>query len=141
MAAKKTTKKSTTKKASTKSKNVFVTYDPVGFTAEQMSFPLRTKEFKGGVLVDVPLVEGLPMDFTVRKGEKVELTPTQLEQLQAVRVVESDEEYKMRKDFIKNIPNQYPNTANDENTEAVKSLLTENDLQFRIYNDRLIICD
>lgn len=138
---KETTEKKTTKKTTAKSKKIKIMYNPIGFTAEQMSFPLRTKQYNGTALVSVPLIEGLPMELSFKKGDILEVTPEQLQQLQAIKVVESDEERKARKDFIKNLPDQYPNTANDEDSEAVKRLLTANDLQSKIYNDRLIICD
>lgn len=137
MAAK---KKSTTKKE-TKPKMVTIMYSPVGFNAEQMTFPLKKKEYNGTALVSVPLIEGLPMELTLNKGQTMEVTPEQLKQLQAIKVVESDEERKARESFIKNLPDQYPNVANDEKSAAVKKLLTANDLQSTIYNDRLIIRD
>lgn len=142
MAAKKTTtKKSSTKKTASKPKTITVMYNPIGFTAEEMNFPLKTKQYVGRDLISVPKIEGLPMFLSFKKGDTLEVTPEQLQQLQAMKIVESDEERKLRKDFIDHIPDQYPNTANDEESEEVKRLLTENDLQSKIYNDRLIICD
>ena len=133
-------KKKSTKKAE-EPKMVTIQYSPVGFNAEQNNFPLKKKEYNGTSLVSVPLIEGLPMELSFHKGQTMEVTEEQLKQLQAIKVVESDEERKSRKAFINNIPDQYPNTANDEKAEEVKKLLTANDLQFKIYNDRLIIRD
>ena len=143
MAAKKTTKKSTAKKTTKKSKpEMFtITYDPVGFNANVMSFPLKTKKYDGMNLVSIPAIEGLPMDLIFHKGDKLQVTAEQLTQLQLRGIVESNEEREARKAFIKNLPDQFPNTANNEDSKQVKALLTENDLQSKIYNDKLIICD
>lgn len=143
MAAK---KKTTTKKTTAKSKKITLVYSPVGFTAEYMSFPLKAQVSKnvGGriTLVDVPLIEGLPMDFTFRKGDTFEVTPEQLEQLRAEKIVETEEEHKRRKAFIENLPDQYPDGLNAvEKAERQNQLITASVAQSKIYNDKLIIRD
>ena len=50
----------------------------------------------------VPAIEGLPIDFIVKKGEIVEVTQDQFKALQDRGHVETDEEYQARQDF-KNI--------------------------------------
>lgn len=145
MAAKKKTtqKKTTTKKTSTKSK-VKLMYSPVGLTAEYMNIPLKKKVTQEGTvnLVSVPLIEGLPMRITLRKGETYEVTKDQLKQLQDMNVVESEEEHAKRIAFLKNLPNQFPDGLSAvEKAEKEKTLLTAWDMENKIYNDKLIICD
>ena len=104
-----------------------------------MTFALKKKNFEGK---SEPLIEGLPMKLTVAVGEIIEVTPEQLEALRYEKSVESEEEYKMRKDFIKNMQNQYPQTFSDvEAAEAKKQLISASEAQRMIYNDRLIQVD
>ena len=139
---KKTTQKKTTQKKTTqkkKSDKIKLTYQPLGFNATKMSFSLKKKNFEGR---SEPLIEGLPMKLTVAVGEIIEVTPEQLEALRYEKCVESEEEYKMRKDFIKNMENQYPQTFSDvEAAEAKKQLISASESQKMIYNDRLIQVD
>lgn len=136
MAEKKTTKK-TTKKST--SKKIKLTYHPIGFTASTISFPLRKKNEKG---LNVPLIEGIPMDFEVAQGQVIEVTKKQFEALQAEGVVESDEQYKERTAFLKGMKDQYPQTFSDlEVAERNGDLISSQEKQRKIYNDRLIRCD
>lgn len=140
-AKKKTTQKKTTTKKNTKAK---IMYSPVGLTAEYINIPLKKKVTQEGTvnLISVPLIEGLPMQITLRKGESMEVTLDQLQQLQNAKVVESDEEYKQRIAFIKNLPNQFPDGLSAvEKAEKEKTLLTAWDIEHKIYSDKLIICD
>ena len=139
---KKTTQKKTTQKKTTskkKSDKIKLTYKPLGFNATKMTFALKKKNLEGR---SEPLIEGLPMKLTVAVGEIIEVTPEQLEALRYEKCVESEEEYKMRKDFIKNMQNQYPQTFSDvEAAEAKKQLISASESQRMIYNDRLIQVD
>lgn len=139
-------KKKTTAKKTTKPKKIKIMYSPVGFTAEHMNFPLKRKESKNMngriVLVNVPRIEGLPMDLEFSKGQVLEVTPEQLQQLQDLKIVETEEEHERRVNFIKNLPNQYPETLSEvEKAERKSQLLSAWDSQNKIYNDKLIICD
>ena len=137
---KKETKKSTTKKTTKKSTKIKITYNPVGFNAQSVIyFPLYKKNEKG---VNVPLIEGLPMDFTFTKGQIMEVTEKQFEELQAEGCVETDEEYQMRKNFVKGMKNQYPKTYSDlEIAERRGDLISAHESQRMIYNDKLIRVD
>ncbi len=139
---KKTTQKKTTQKKTTskkKSDKIKLTYQPLGFNATKMTFALKKKNLEGR---SEPLIEGLPMKLTVAVGEVIEVTPEQLEALRYEKCVESEEEYKMRKDFIKSMENQYPQTFSDvETAEAKKQLISASESQRMIYNDRLIQVD
>lgn len=150
MAEKKKTqqkKKTATKeKKTTKSSKIKLTYSPLGFGAEVMSFPLKTREYQEidgrRVAVSVPLIKGLPMILTIRKGEIIEVTKAQYEELKSLKLVESEEEYENRKKFIDNLQNQHPQTYNDlEAAENLGQLLNSYDSQYRIFNDKLVRCD
>lgn len=139
---KKTTQKKTTQKKTTskkKSDKIKLTYQPLGFNATKMTFALKKKNLEGR---SEPLIEGLPMKLTVAVGEIIKVTPEQLEALRYEKCVESEEEYKMRKDFIKSMENQYPQTFSDvEAAEAKKQLISASESQKMIYNDKLIQVD
>ena len=151
MAEKKKTqqkKKTATKseKKTTKSSKIKLTYSPLGFGAEMMSFPLKTREYQDidgrRVAVSVPLIKGLPMNLTIRKGEVIEVTKAQYEELKSLKLVESEEEYENRRKFIDNLQNQHPQTYNDlEAAENLGQLLNSYDSQYRIFNDKLVRCD
>ena len=145
MAEKKKTqkKKTTPKKTSSKIK---LTYSPIGFGAEVMTFPLKTREYQDidgrRVAVSVPLIKGLPMQLVVHKGDIIEVTKSQYEELKALNLVETEEEYKERQKFIDNLSNQHPQTYNDlEKAENLGQLLNSYDSQHKIFNDKLLRCD
>lgn len=137
---KKEAKKTTATKKKKTSKKIKITYNPIGFNANSMIyFPLYKKNDEGK---NVPLIEGIPMELTLVKGEVLEVTQKQLEQLQAENCVETDEEYKERKNFIKGMRNQYPNTFSDlEVAESKGDLIGVHEMQRVIYNDKLIRVD
>jgi len=137
MAEKKKEKKTTTKK--TTSKKIKITYNPIGFNAKLISFPLHKKDENGR---NKPLIKGIPMDFTVSKGEIVEVTQKQYDELEKEGCVETEEEYQMRKNFIYGMKDQYPKTFSDvEIAEANGDLIGAHEMQRVIYNDKLIRVD
>lgn len=147
MAAKKSTKstKSTTKstKATTKSKDVQLTFAPIMSAAHVFKALLRKKEVDnvGGqeVIRTVPLIDGLPIDFKVKKGEVVSVTAEQFEQLQINGFAETDEEYKRRKKFIDSMSAQHPeNLTWDMIVAEGGNWSTLADSQNIVYNDKLL---
>lgn len=131
-------KKTTTKK--TTSKKITITYNPIGFNAQStIYFPLYKKNEKG---INVPLIKGIPMNFTFKKGQTMEITQKQYEELVAEGCVESDEEYKKRQAFINSMKDQYPKTYSAlEVAEARGDLISAHESQRIIYNDKLIRVD
>lgn len=143
MAKKKETIKKEEKKETKKpkaSKKIKITYQPIGFNSQSIIyFPLHKKNEKG---INVPLIEGIPMDLKFSKGQVMEVTKKQFEALQAEGCVESDEEYESRKKFIEGMKNQYPNTFSDlEVAERRGDLISAHESQRIIYNDKLIRVD
>ena len=143
MAKKKETTKKEEKKETKKpktSKKIKITYQPIGFNSQSIIyFPLYKKNEKGK---NVPLIKGIPMDLKFSKGQVMEVTQKQFEELQAEGCVESDEEYEERKRFIKGMKDQYPNTFSDlEVAERRGDLIGAHESQRIIYNDKLIRVD
>ena len=134
-----TTKKTTTKKTSQKKTTSKKIKLPLGFSAGSINFLLREKDKKGR---NQPLIKGLPINLEVQKGEVIEVTQKQFEELQIEGCVETDEEYKQRKAFIEGMKNQYPQTYSDlEIAEAKGDLISATESQRLIYNDKLIRVD
>lgn len=139
MAEKKKTEKKEKKEKKTTSKKIKITYNPIGFNAKIISFPLYKKDEDGR---NKPLIKGIPMTLTLTKGEVITVTQKQFEELQAEGCVESDEEYQNRKNFIKGMKDQYPKTFSDlEIAEQRGDLISAQESQRMIYNDKLIRCD
>lgn len=140
---KKETKKETKSKKTSKVK---LTFAPIMGAAAQYKALLREKEIKKDygreVASYVPAIEGLPIDFIVKKGEIVEVTQDQFAELQRRGHVETDEEYKERQKFIDNLNAQHPDTLSWELIIAEgANFATLTDSQKIIYNDKLIRVD
>lgn len=149
MAAKKKQSKETKEtkekkeKKTTKKSTIDLTFLPIMGAADQYTMLLREKviknDFGGEVAAYAPAVEGLPMKVTVRKGEILTVTQEQFEELQKRGHVESDEEYKKREAFVKNLSNQHPEVLTwDMIVSEGANFATLRDSQDIIYNDKLI---
>lgn len=140
---KKTTSKKTTTKKKAEPKMVQLTFSPVAAGTKELNLQLRTKkaETKDGanVVVSAPLIEGLPMVLTVHKDEVIEVTEAQCAELEAIGVVETQEEYEQRKSFVDNLKEQHPERLSYEQIIGSDStLLTMRDTQHKVYMDKLI---
>jgi hypothetical protein len=140
--AKETKEKKETKVKKTE-KKIALTFLPIIGAADQFTMLLRKKDIKKDYGVDVaayePAIEGLPMKLTVKKGEILEVTKAQLEELQKMGFVETDEEYKQREKFIENLSAQHPETLTWEMIVSEgANFATLRDSQDIIYNDKLI---
>ena len=96
---KKTTKKSTkTKKTND---NIKLTFRPIFSAATTFTAYLqhRVQRVNNGneVMVDEPIIEGLPGILTVKAGEIITVTPEQLDKLIELGFVESEEQVADRK--------------------------------------------
>ena len=143
MAAKKEGK--TTKKTKT-SKKVKITFAPIMGAAKQYTALLRVKTVKQVYgreeTIYSPAIEGLPMEFTVRKGEIIEVTQEQLNKLQERGHVETNEENQKRKDFISSMSAQHPQKLTwDMIISEGANFSTLMDSQSIVYNDKLLIVD
>ena len=72
----------------------------------------------------------------------MEVTQKQYDELVAEGCVETDEEYQMRKEFLKGMKDQYPkNFSALEVAEKKGDLISAHESQRIIYNDKLIRVD
>ena len=107
---KKTTKKSTkTKKTND---NIKLTFRPVFSAATTFTAYLqhRVQRVNNGneVMVDEPIIEGLPGILTVKAGEIITVTQEQLDKLVELGFVESEEQVADRKAIEKGLAPQHP---------------------------------
>lgn len=142
-ASKKTTEKKTTEKSTKKSSNkIQLTFRPLVGGAKAMNVILKTQKFEErdgrNVAVDVPLIEGLPEKLTVHRDEVIEVTKAQYDELMNLGLVETDEEYQERQDFVDNIESQHPDKLSFSQLEGNGGFLTLRDSQHKIYMDKLI---
>lgn len=138
---KKETKKET--KSTKSSKKIKLTFAPILGAAAQFSALLREKtiktEYGNEIASYTPAIEGLPIKLTVQKGEVIEVTEEQFKALQDLGHAETDEEYKAREKFIKNMSSQHPETLSWDMIVAEGSnFATLRQSQFIIYNDKLL---
>jgi len=143
MAAKKETKSKSKTKSKAKPKKIQLTFAPIMSAAQKFRVLLRKREMKKvhgrEVPVYSPLIEGLPMKLVVEKGQVIEVTQEQFEELQNRNWVETDEEYKRRQDFIKNMGAQHPETLTwDMIVAEGGNWSTLADSQHIVYNDKLL---
>lgn len=144
MAAKKKEGKSSSKKQT--AKKVKLTFAPIMGAGVEYTALLREKAIKNVYGREQtfysPAIEGLPMEFTVRKGQIVEVTEEQLKELQARGHVETDEEHLQRQNFIHTMSPQHPETLSWDLIVAEGSnFATLLDSQNIVYNDKLLIVD
>lgn len=96
--------------AQKKEETVKITFNPLYSAAQQKTVLLRTKQVRryGDTLKDmyVPTIDGLPMTFTVKKGEIKEITIEQFKKLYELGLIETPEDIELRKKQMKNIPVQ-----------------------------------
>ena len=142
----KTSKKSKSTKKSKSAKKIKLTFAPVMGAGKEFTALLRKKTMKSVYgreePVYSPAIDGLPMELTVKKGEVIEVTQEQLDELRNRGHVETEEEYKSRQHFIKSMNPQHPETLNwDMIIAEGYNFSTLLDSQNIVYNDKLLIVD
>ena len=145
MATKKESKKSTAKSKTKKAnKKIKLTYQPILSAGQSFTALLRKKEFKdiNGIrqAIYVPSIDGLPMKLEVQKGEVIEVTEEQYEQLVAERFVETPQEYQDRQDFIDRMATQHPESPSIDQV-ITDFYSTARESQTIVYNDKLLRVD
>lgn len=145
MTDKEDTKKSTKAKKKSTSKKVNLTYRPLFSASRSFTASLTKKTIKldHGIetIVTEPLIKGLPLLFTVRAGEIVEVTKAQYEALDKAGFIESKEQRAKRQELERNLPKQHPERltydmmANNVD-HSLNSLQSAN-----LYSDKLIVVD
>lgn len=140
---KKTTKKSTkTKKTND---NVKLTFRPIFSAATTFTAYLqhRVQRVNNGneVMVDEPIIEGLPGILTVKAGEIITVTQEQLDKLVELGFVESEEQVADRKAIEKGLAPQHPERLSYDVMATNRDFNIKPRELEKIYTDKLIIVD
>lgn len=140
---KKTTKKSTkTKKTND---NIKLTFRPIFSAATTFTAYLqhRVQRVNNGneVMVDEPIIEGLPGILTVKAGEIITVTQKQLDKLTELGFVESEEQVADRKAIEKGLAPQHPERLSYDVMATNRDFNIKPRELEKIYTDKLIIVD
>ena len=140
---KKTTKKSTkTKKTNN---NIKLTFRPIFSAATTFTAYLqhRVQRVNNGneVMVDEPIIEGLPGILTVKAGEIITVTQEQLDKLAELGFVESEEQVADRKAIEKGLAPQHPERLSYDVMATNRDFNIKPRELEKIYTDKLIIVD
>ena len=140
---KKTTKKSTkTKKTND---NIKLTFRPIFSAATTFTAYLqhRVQRVNNGneVMVDEPIIEGLPGILTVKAGEIITVTQEQLDKLVELGFVESEEQVADRKAIEKGLAPQHPQRLSYDVMATNRDFNIKPRELEKIYTDKLIIVD
>lgn len=143
---KKATKTKTAKKSSTKkSKNIQLTFRPVFSAATNFTAYLQQKVTRvnngNEMIVDVPMIEGLPGILTVKAGEVITVTEEQLKQLTDLGFVESEDQVADRRAIEKGLAPQHPERLSYDIMATNRDFNIKPRELEKIYTDKLIVVD
>lgn len=140
---KKTTKKST--KTQKTNDNIKLTFRPIFSAATTFTAYLqhRVQRVNNGneVMVDEPIIEGLPGILTVKAGEIITVTQEQLDKLVELGFVESEEQVADRKAIEKGLAPQHPERLSYDVMATNRDFNIKPRELEKIYTDKLIIVD
>lgn len=138
-------KEKSTKKSTKKDKKVQLTFRPIFSAATNFTAYLQEKVTRvnngNEIIVDVPMIEGLPGILTVKAGEVITVTEEQLKQLADLGFVESEDQVADRKAIEKGLAPQHPERL------SYDIMATNHDFNIKprelekIYTDKLIVVD
>lgn len=142
---KKTTAKKTTSKKTTKKDEVKITFRPLFSAATNFTAYLqeRTQIVDNGneIVVDKPIIEGLPGTFTIKAGEIKTITQEQCDKLIELGFIESQEQRSYRESIEENLEPQHPRRLSYDVMATNRDFnIKPRDLE-KIYTDKLIIVD
>ena len=143
----KTTKKAATKKtvAKKEEKDIKLTFRPVFSAATNFTAYLQKKAQRvnngNEVMVDVPIIEGLPGILTIKAGEIITVTPEQLKQLTELGFVESEDQVADRKAIEKGLAPQHPERLSYDIMATNRDFNIKPRELEKIYTDKLIVVD
>lgn len=143
---KKATKTKTAKKSSTKkSKNIQLTFRPVFSAATNFTAYLQQKVTRvnngNEMIVDIPMIEGLPGILTVKAGEVITVTEEQLKQLTDLGFVESEDQVADRRAIEKGLAPQHPERLSYDIMATNRDFNIKPRELEKIYTDKLIVVD
>ena len=93
------------------------------------------------MIVDVPMIEGLPGILTVKAGEIISVTPEQLDELTKLGFVESEEQVANRKAIEKGLAPQHPERLSYDVMATNRDFNIKPRELEKIYTDKLIVVD
>ena len=141
--AKKTTKKAT--KTKKQNDNIKLTFRPLFSAATNFTAYLqkKVKRVHNGdeVMVDIPLIEGLPGVLTVKAGEIITVNQDQFDRLVEFGFVESEEQVADRKAIEQGLAPQHPQRLSYDIMATNKDFNIKPRELEKIYTDKLIIVD
>lgn len=148
-AAEKKTEKKTAAKKSTKTKktndDIKLTFRPVFSAATNFTAYLqkKVKRVNNGneIMIDAPIIEGLPGILTVKAGEIITVTQEQLDKLTELGFVESDDQVADRKAIEKGLAPQHPERLSYDIMATNRDFNIKPRELEKIYTDKLIIVD
>ena len=141
----KVAKEKSTKKSTKKNNKVQLTFRPIFSAATNFTAYLQEKVTRvnngNEIIVDIPMIEGLPGILTVKAGEVITVTEEQLKQLVDLGFVESEDQVADRKAIEKGLAPQHPERL------SYDIMATNHDFNIKprelekIYTDKLIVVD
>ena len=142
----KTTKKTKSKKTATKKQNdVKLTFRPVFSAATNFTAYLQKKVTRvhdgNEMIVDEPIINGLPGILTVKAGEIITVTEEQLNELTELGFVESDEQVADRKAIEQGLAPQHPERLSYDIMATNRDFNIKPRELEKIYTDKLIVVD
>lgn len=143
----KTEKKTKSKTTKTKKQNdnIKLTFRPIFSAATNFTAYLQEKAIRvhngSEMIVDVPIVEGLPGTLTVKAGEIITVTQAQLDKLTELGFIESDEQVADRKAIEKGLAPQHPERLSYDIMASNRDFNIKPRELEKIYTDKLIIVD
>ena len=144
---KKTKSKSgkTKKTATKKQDNINLTFRPVFSAATNFTAYLQKKVTRvhdgNEMIVDEPMINGLPGILTVKAGEIITVTSEQLDKLVELGFVESDEQVADRKAIEQGLAPQHPERLSYDIMATNRDFNIKPRELEKIYTDKLIVVD
>ena len=139
------TEKKTTKKTKKQNDNIKLTFRPIFSAATNFTAYLQEKVKRvhhgDEVMVDEPIIEGLPGILTVKAGEVITVTSEQLDKLIELGFVESEEQVADRKAIEKGLAPQHPQRLSYDIMATNRDFNIKPRELEKIYTDKLIIVD
>ena len=138
-------KKATKTKTAKKSKNIQLTFRPVFSAATNFTAYLQQKVTRvnngNEMIVDIPMIEGLPGILTVKAGEVITVTEEQLKQLTDLGFVESEDQVADRRAIEKGLAPQHPERLSYDIMATNRDFNIKPRELEKIYTDKLIVVD
>lgn len=137
--------KSKTSKSKKTNDNIKLTFRPIFSAATNFTAYLQEKAVRvhngSEMIVDVPIVDGLPGTLTVKAGEIITVTQAQLDKLTELGFIESDEQVADRKAIEKGLAPQHPERLSYDIMASNRDFNIKPRELEKIYTDKLIIVD